>query len=144
MFTKKKYDECYTNQEINQKTAHLPLVMDLNKYVNCNNLCKQPNTQFPQYNQLIDIESSLMGLDRPSSNCNNNQYPLCASNGCLLTNDNRIPQFTTPYVCERGRDGEKAVVTTNMKLPTNSGINNINTNPCGEGRSTYQSSLNFI
>lgn len=131
-FTRRSYDPCALSQETKQSTGPLELVMDLTKYVNCNNLSNQPNVKPMTIGNLVDVESSMWGLDRPSSLCNSKQYPFCASSGCLLTSDPRIPTHITPYASDRGHRGDKAVITTNMVMPTNPGYTLPSTNICGK------------
>lgn len=116
--TRQLYDICAFNQDTKQITSPFDYVMESSKYINCNNLC-QPNAPIPRNPvSIVDIESSLWGLDKVVSKCDKNKHPLCGPNGCLLTNDARIPQHITPYPCERGYDGENAVITTNInKIP---------------------------
>ena len=121
-FTRLRYDNCAYAQDVKQSTDPLELVMDITKYVNCGNLCK-PDTNYPSNAAyLVDVESSLRGIDKLASECNKAKHPFCGPNGCLLTNDPRIAPHITPYACERGHQGEKAVITTNMKMPTDAGF----------------------
>lgn len=137
-FTRKMYDDCAIRQDTKQSTDPLELVLDITKYINCNNTCK-PSGQYPTNPiSLVDIESSLMGLDKLSSKCDSAKYPFCGPNGCLLTNDPRIAPHITPYACERGRVGENSVVTTNMKMHSGPGFSVPNVNICnGQGNGYY-------
>ena len=136
-FTRKMYDGCALEQNVKQSTNPLELILDVNKYVNCNNICK-PNGRAPQNAaQLVDIESSLWGIDKTASHCDYTKHPFCGPRGCLLTKDPRIEPHITPYACERGYDGENAVITTNMKMPTHSGISIPNSNPCPNQTNNY-------
>jgi len=115
------YDNCALQQNTRQSTDPLSLVMDITKYVNCNNLCR-PNRQYPPNAALlVDIESSLWGIDKLASKCDSAKYPFCAPNGCLLNSDPRIGPHITPYACDWGHLHDPAVVTTNMSLPLNPG-----------------------
>lgn len=120
-YTRKNYDQCALAQQTKQMTDPLELIMDPTKYVNNNNLSR-PIGEYPMrpYDR-IDIESSMMGLDRLESNCDSTKLPFCGSNGCMLPGDPRIGPHITPYVSERGGPGDNAVVTTNMRMPTNAG-----------------------
>jgi len=129
-FTRKSYDACALSQETKQSTGPLELIMDITKYVNCNNLSTIPNTKPMTIGNLVDVESSMWGLDRQASNCNTAMYPFCASSGCLLTSDPRIPLHQTPYASDRGQRGDRAVITTNMVMPTNPGYTLPSTNIC--------------
>lgn len=130
-FTRKMYDDCYYKQNVKQITDPLELVLDVNKYVNYNNICKPQINKPRNAADLVDIESSLWGIDKIASNCDTAKHPNCSSMGCLLTNDPRIPVNNTPYLCERGKPGDVgAVVTTNMQMPNNPGYQLPNPNIC--------------
>lgn len=104
-FTRTKYDVCSSQQDTKRRTDPLELIFDISKYVNSKELCSST----PKIDDLIDIESNLRGIDKIASKCNTKQ---CSFNGCINPNKG---QYTTPYACERGRDGENAVITTNLK-----------------------------
>jgi hypothetical protein len=141
-FTRKMYDGCALQQDMKQSTDPLELVLDVNKYVHCNNICK-PTTQYtPNAAQLVDVESSLWGIDKLASKCDSSKHPFCGPNGCLLTKDPRIAPHSTPYACERGHIGDNAVVTTNMQMPKNSGFNVPNPNICQSHGNGYYSNQN--
>ncbi len=143
-FTRKMYDGCSMQQNVKQSTDPLELVLDVNKYVHCNNICR-PTAHFPpNAAQLVDVESSLMGIDKLASDCDSSKHPFCGPNGCLLTKDPRVAPHITPYACERGHLGDNAVVTTNMQMPLNSGYRVPNTNICGSQGNGYYSDQNNI
>lgn len=129
-FTRKMYDDCASRQDFRQSTDPLELIMDVNKYVNYNNLCKPMVSNVQNPIKLVDIESSLWGLDKTASNCDVDKHPFCGPRGCLLANNPRIAPHITPYVCERGGPGDHAVVTTNMKIPSHPGYKLPNPNVC--------------
>jgi len=140
-FTGKRYDQCALTQSTKQSTDPLELIMDPTKYVNCNNLCQPSSETFPRNTaSLVDIESSMWGLDKLASNCDAAKHPFCGPSGCLLTSDPRVGPHMTPYVCERGLDGSPAVVTTNMRMPTNPGFHVPNQNICGGQRNGFYAS----
>lgn len=124
-FTRLDYDNCAYKQDLRQSTDPMNLIMDVTKFVNCNNLCRVP--QKPVGQAKVDVESSLWGLDKVASKCDTSKHPLCGPSGCLLTNDPRLGPHITPYACERGQSGDRAVITTNMRMPTNPGF--VPTNP---------------
>lgn len=128
-FTRKMYDDCSSQQNLKQSTNPLELILDVNKYVHCHNICK-PKDYPPSAASLVDLESSLWGIDKISSDCDIAKHPFCGPYGCLLTRDPRIPEHITPYACERGHDGDNAVVTTNMKMPAHPGYQLPNPNVC--------------
>jgi len=139
-FTRRMYDGCAFEQNVKQSTDPLELVLDVTKYVHCNNIC-QPARQYPPNSMLlVDVESSLWGLDKLASSCDQAKYPYCGPNGCLLNDDPRIPPNLDPLACswkhidDRGR----AVIATNMKMPTNPGYKIPNTNVCtAQGNGWY-------
>jgi len=111
--------------------------------VHCNNICRPADQYPPSAALLVDVESSLWGIDKVSSKCDTDKHPFCGPQGCLLTKDPRIPPHITPYACERGLDGDNSVVTTNMRMPTDSGFVVPNTNVCDyQGNGYYVDHLN--
>jgi hypothetical protein len=138
-FTRKSYDNCAYKQELRQSTDPLELIMDVNKYVNCKNIC-QPSSSKAVSNSahLVDIESSMRGLDKLASNCDSAKHPFCGPSGCLLTSDERVAPHITPYACSWGHQGDKAVITTNMKMPSGPGYHVPNPSVCnGQGNGYY-------
>lgn len=121
-FSKKMYDNCAFQQDVNQITRPYNLVMDDTKYVRKSGVCGDPSAIPRRASDLVDIESSLMGMDKTASHCNTSKHPFCGQNGCLLTNDPRIKKHVTPFICDRGRDGDHSVITTNMKMPKHPGF----------------------
>lgn len=141
-FTRKMYDGCAAEQTLKQSTDPLEIVLDVNKYVHCHNICKPAAEYPPNSALLVDVESSLWGIDKLSSNCDTAKHPFCGPNGCLLTKDPRIAPHITPYACERGRTGDNAVVTNNMPIPTSTGYKLPNANICGNQTNGYYSNQN--
>lgn len=136
-FTRKMYDSCAFHQDTKQSTDHLELTMDVTKYVHCDNLCGLPEIA-RNHASLVDIESSLWGMDKISSKCDIAKHPFCGPSGCLLTRDPQVGPHITPYACERGKIGDKAVITTNMRHPTNPGYRVPNANICrAQGNGYY-------
>lgn len=122
LFTHKLYDKCALVQNTKQSTDPLELILDPTKFINYGNICR-PGTQYPSNAALlVDVESSLMGIDKIASDCDRAKHPFCGPNGCLLTKDPRVAPHITPYACERGHDGENAVITTNMRMPSGPGF----------------------
>jgi len=136
-FTRKMYDCCATQQDTKQSTDPLELVLDVNKYVNCNNICR-PTEQYPSNSaSLVDVESSLWGIDKLASNCDVAKHPFCGPYGCLLTRDPRVAPHITPYACQWGHNGENAVVTTNMQMPKDAGYTLPDPNICQKQGNGY-------
>ena len=143
-FTRKMYDGCAMQQDLKQSTDPLELILDVAKYVHCDNICK-PTGQYPTNAALlVDVESSLWGIDKLSSNCDNAKHPFCGPNGCLLTNDSRVAPHITPYACERGHIGENAVITTNMQMPQHPGFRVPNPNICDKQGNGYYVNPNRV
>lgn len=138
-FTRKMYDGCAIQQDYKQSTDQLDLIMDPTKYVHCHNICRPVGQVVPNQAQLVDVESSLMGLDKLSSKCDASKHPFCGPNGCLLTNDKNVPPHITPYACDRGHAGDNAVVTTNMQMPKHPGFSNPPPLNCNNANGYYQS-----
>jgi hypothetical protein len=141
-FTRRMYDSCAFNQDTKQRTDPLQLIMDVTKYVHCGNICRPSAEYPPNAAALVDVESSLWGLDKLSSKCDSAKHPFCGPEGCLLTRDPRIAPHITPYACERGHIGEKAVITTNMKMPLNPGYRVPNPNTCNAQMNGYYVNYN--
>lgn len=141
-FTRKMYDGCAFKQDTKQSTDPLELVLDVSKFVHCNNICKPAAEYPPNSALLVDVESSLWGIDKLASDCDTAKHPLCGPNGCLLTNDSRVAPHITPYACERGKDNENAVVTTNMQMPNHPGYALPDPNICHQNGNGYYNSHN--
>ena len=137
-FTRRMYDGCAYQQDSKQSTDPLELILDVTKYVHCNNICKPANEYPPNAALLVDVESSLWGIDKLASDCDTTKHPFCGPNGCLLTKDPRVPPHITPYACERGGPNDRAVITTNMKMPQHPGFRVPDTNIChAQGNGYY-------
>ena len=66
-FTRRMYDNCAFAQDTKQSTDPLELILDVTKYVHCKNICR-PDTEYPPNAALlVDVESSLWGIDKLSS-----------------------------------------------------------------------------
>ncbi|AYV85291.1 MAG: hypothetical protein Satyrvirus9_17 [Satyrvirus sp.] len=133
------YDNCAAQQDLKQSTDPLELVLDVSKYVHTRNICQPNGKHLPNAALLVDVESSLWGIDKLSSKCDSAKHPFCGPSGCLLTNDPRVPPHITPYACERGRLGDNSVITTNMKMPTYPGFRIPDANICKNQKNGYYS-----
>lgn len=96
-----RYDPCAAQQHHQQQTAPFEHMMDISKFVHPNRLHSGPESRPLGQLDIVDVESSLMGLDRVQSRCEGGRYPLCSENGCLINRDGRIPTNDTPYVFDR-------------------------------------------
>lgn len=123
-FTRRIYDGCAFQQDVRQSTEPLDFQLDVTKFVNCNNMCKPQASYSPNSAALVDVESSLWGLDKISSKCDQAKHPFCSEMGCLLTKDPRVPLNMNPLACDRGKACEpySAVIKTNMCESMSSGI----------------------
>jgi len=122
-FTREMYDNCAFRQDTRQSTDPMEYQLDVTKFVNCGNLCR-PKSVKPNPVLNVDVESSLLGLDRINSKCDQARQPLCYPS-CLLTNDPRLPQNNShvdPTACSWGHLNERATVKTNMSLPNGPGF----------------------
>jgi hypothetical protein len=118
--TRLRYDKCSYDQFLKQETDPLSLVTDIDKYVNKNFACRS-GSDAPQRNtaSIVDIESSLRGIDKVSSDCDQYKHPFCGPRGCLLTKDPRVAPHVTPWIYERGDvDDTSSVTKTNIRKPT--------------------------
>ena len=137
-FTRSMYDTCAQQQDTKQSTDQLERILDVSKYVHCNNICKPSGQYPPNAALLVDVESSLWGIDKLSSRCDGLKHPFCGPHGCLLTKDPRVAPHITPYACERGQADDNAVITTNMKMPSHPGFTVPNPNICqSQGNGYY-------
>ena len=73
-FTRRIYDNCNFQEDLKRRTDPLELVMDVTKFVHHKNICRPSHTYPPTSAQLVDVESSLWGIDKTASNCYQDQY----------------------------------------------------------------------
>lgn len=111
-FTRKLYDDCAFDQNAIDSTTCIGYQMDPSKFINCSISCP------PGLGSMVDFESSMLGLDQIASSCTNMRYPF-VNNSANIKNQNVSTQANA-----WGRNGEKAVVNTNMRLPVDNGIKN--------------------
>jgi len=128
-FTNLEYDGCAYSQRLKQSTGPLNWELDLNRFVNCNNLAAFHGGQSYPYNavQQVDLDSSLKGLDTLASNCSGDKQPFCQSQGCITTNDPRVTglNYSPPdayFWKHTNEPNQPGVISTNMNLPRNNGI----------------------
>jgi hypothetical protein len=100
-FTGLRYDQCAAQQHSQQQQAPIEYMMDIDKFVHPKRPQTGPDARPLGQLDIVDVESSLMGLDRVKTRCEGGRYPLCNQNGCLINRDSRIPQNDTPYILER-------------------------------------------
>jgi hypothetical protein len=139
-FTRRMYDNCSLKQDTKQSTDQLEFYLDSTKYVHCGNVCRPSAAYPPNSALLVDVESSLWGIDKIASDCDNAKHPFCGPSGCMLTRDPRVAPHITPYACERGGPGDNSVIRTNMRMPSNPGFTVPNPNVCNaQGNGYYVS-----
>lgn len=97
-----KYDPCAYRKELNQSVSSLGYTLDPNKYHNCHK-CRHGfgliggNNVSVTMNNMVDVESDLLGFTRPLSDCPEKKYlPPCPH--CLTTEDIQCPNCLPPPV----------------------------------------------
>lgn len=98
-FNRMTYDNCAYTEDLHQSTSPLLYQMSRYKFENCS-ACTFDGTYFAPFD-LVDYESELKNISRPSSLCSNMKYsstckksPLCTS-----TFDPSNPVVYAPNVC---------------------------------------------
>lgn len=139
------YDTCAYSQYLQQSTAPLNWELDLNRYVNCNNLAAFHGGQNYPYSapNQVDLDSSLKGLDTISSSCSADKQPFCASQGCITTYGSEVASlnYSPPdaYLWKHNNEtNEPGVIGTNMHLPYSNGIKSTPTVTCRRDRYNAQ------
>lgn len=73
-FSRVAYDTCTYAERLNENVSHLDYTLDTIKYQNCN-ACRNElslvggNNVSQVEGNLVDLESNLFGIDRPTSRC---------------------------------------------------------------------------
>lgn len=73
-FSRIRYDTCTYAERLNENVSHLDYTLDAIKYQNCNQ-CRNEialvggNNVSQVEGNLVDLESNLFGIDRPTSKC---------------------------------------------------------------------------
>jgi hypothetical protein len=98
--SRSKYDTCQVQQETYESTSPLAYQMMFGKHENCNK-CIHDNFYVKYQPEIVDVESELLNLTRPLSNCNQFKYnPSCKRSGlCTSTFDKSVPVVLAPEVC---------------------------------------------
>lgn len=74
-FSRAYYDSCTYDERLGDSASQLDYTMDIAKYVNCKpcrvelGLVGGNETSQAPVEALVDIESSLLGIDRPATRC---------------------------------------------------------------------------
>ena len=119
-FTRTQYDSCAYAKEVQESTSPLEYRLFKGKYENCKQCPVGSHTNNLEFGSKAAVESELFGLTREQSKCPDKKY-----------NPNKPgakADFSPARLCE----SIFYITPTNMKMPTNSGINDkaLGTNCC--------------
>lgn len=94
------YDTCSYEKKLYESTSPLGYRLYGGYAENCNK-CTDGNFWFKYQPQVVDVESELLNLTRPLSDCDQFKYnPNCKRSGlCTSTFDKRNPVILAPEVC---------------------------------------------
>jgi hypothetical protein len=98
-FNRPGYDRCAYQKTLYESTAPLQHQLYEGKFEHCEK-CTHEDKFYRPFD-LVDVESELLGINRPVSRCPQFKYnPNCkASKMCTSTFDNTIPIVPNPIVC---------------------------------------------
>jgi hypothetical protein len=124
-FNRQIYDNCNFSQRIQVSTDPLLWHMYQGAYENCGKCTYNGQFNVPFQPSIVDVESELLNLTRPLSDCNNLKYnPKCSRSGmCVSTFDRTVPVVLAPEVCP--------IIFNNIPRQTNKGYTLPNPNFCG-------------
>ena len=124
------YDCCDYAQSLQQSVDPLQYNLYFGAQENCSK-CIDKKAWFKQDLAIVDIESDLLNLTRPLSNCDQYKYnPNCkASPECISTFDPNVPVILSPSLCP--------IVYNNIPVQTNPGYTLPNPNICS-GKNEYR------
>jgi hypothetical protein len=108
------YDCCDYAQSLKQSVDPLQYDLYFGAVENCNK-CIDKKAWFKQDAEIVNIESDLLNLTRPLSNCDQYKYnPNCKpSPSCISTFDPNAPKILSPSLCP--------IVYNNIPVQTNPG-----------------------
>jgi hypothetical protein len=94
------YDDCAYKKELEQSLGCLEYQLTPDMYENCSR-CIVDEYPRPFNGNIVDAESELYNLTRPSSKCPTRKYnPNCKkSDKCMSTYDSEVPIVLAPEVC---------------------------------------------
>lgn len=129
-FNRQIYDRCAYQKELYESTSPLQHQLYEGKFEHCGKCTFED--QFYRPFDLVDVESELLGINRPSSHCPQFKYnPNCqASKMCVSTFDKSMPVALNPWVCP--------VVFNNIPKMTHPGYEVPPMNICKEMRQTLK------
>ena len=95
-----RYDNCNYQKKLFESTSPLAYQLMFGKYENCNK-CLYDNFYVRYQPEIVDVESELLNITRPLSECDQFKYsPTCKRSGlCLSTFDKSVPVVLAPEVC---------------------------------------------
>lgn len=122
-FNRQKYDTCNYQKVITESTAPLAYQLYFGAHENCNK-CLYDNFYVRYQPEIVDVESELLNITRPLSECDQFKYsPTCKRSGlCLSTFDKTVPVVLAPEVCP--------IVYNNIAKWTNNGVRVPSMNIC--------------
>ena len=95
------YDCCAYKKSLNESTS--PLIYNLyeGKFQNCNKCTYENKFWRPFSAEIVDVESDLLNITRPSTRCENKKYnPSCGrSRNCLSTYEPDAPVILDRDIC---------------------------------------------
>ena len=108
------YDCCAYAQALQQSVDPLQYDLYFGAVENCNK-CIDKKAWFKQDREIVDIESDLLNITRPLSNCDGFKYnPNCKTGpNCVSTFDPNAPRVLSPSLCP--------IVYNNIPIQTNPG-----------------------
>lgn len=117
------YDTCNYEKRLYESTSPLSYQMAFFKHENCNK-CIQDNFYVKYQPEIVDVESELLNITRPLSDCDQFKYsPTCKRSGlCLSTFDKSAPVVLAPEVCP--------IIYNNIPRQTNPGYKVPSANIC--------------
>lgn len=109
------YDPCAYQKRLSESTAPYAYAVMPDYFENCNKCVFDKYTR-PFDADVVDVESELYNITRPSSKCPSRKYnPNCKRSGsCISTNDPSVPQVLAPEVCP--------IVFNNLRWGQDTGI----------------------
>ena len=113
------YDSCQYQQDLYESTSPLSYQLMFGKHENCNK-CIDTNFYVKYQPEIVDVESELLNLSRPLSNCNQFKYnPKCKRSGlCTSTFDKSVPVVLAPEVCPIIYNNIPKMTHPGYKLPS--------------------------
>jgi hypothetical protein len=122
------YDECDYQKRLYESTSPLAYNLFFGAQENCEKCRPSYQPFWVKYDpQIVDVESELLNITRPLSNCDQFKYsPACKRSGlCISTFDKSMPVVLAPEVCP--------IVYNNIPRQTSKGYRLPSANICGAG-----------